>query len=1346
MKKTGLFFLGIFFTIISNAQDFYFKHLGVSDGLSQMCILSIYQDEIGAVWLGTSEGLNRYNGDKVQVFRPSQNDTGLTNNEVNELCGNGKGQMYICSENDLVKLDIYKEKFTCLRQKDVGGLYCQGDTLWVVCHRAVYYYTEQAQKLSLFANIPENLGKGISAYADKETLWVVTGKHLLAYSQKKPSKPEVLMSLNRPKCISKDTKGNIWVGTWEGLYRLTPDRQVKYYSSSPDQGNLSDNQVRCVKEDDFGSIWIGTFRGLDCYDPTTGNWSHYTHYSDFSNGLSHTSVTALHKDVSGNIWVGTFYGGVNVFNPNRVHNHYYYAEPQFEGRLNYPVIGRMTEDGSGNLWICTEGGGLNCFNYATGKFTKYTYENTNANIGNNNVKSIYYRKENDHLYIGTHTGGISVMDLKSRELHTIRNLLGDPGYLSNDIVTDIQGYKEGIVVLTRGGIVYMNPSTERFASLSDNPQVQKVLEKPYTYETFLIDNQQRIWIAISKGGLICIHLPSSKIEYFEADAKNLHAIGKFKVNRIFEDSRGDVYFCTIGSGMFKYNSANHSFHVYNKENQRLPNDYCYYLCESGNDRQLYLLHSNGLSRFDPVKEAVEQTYNLFYQSYSTTSSVYINGRGNIFVGGINGLALFHEQYLHFSPVSRLSFDKLSIFNQEIEPDDATGILTDILAKTAQICLSHDQNNITIEFASFNYRYDRNLIYEYRLDGIDKAWTRTSKHTITYTNLPPGKYNLMLRQLDDSGSPAKETSLKIAVAAPFYASNWAYIFYFLILVGIIWFIIHFKTRQAGLKSSLEFERKEKERIEELNQTKLRFFTNISHEFRTPLTLILGQIEVLMQMDKLASPVYNRILRIYKNAWHMRNLITELLDFRKQEQGFLKLKVEERDLIGFTRQIYMCFYEYAQRRNINYRFNQVEENVQVWFDPVQLQKVIFNLLSNAFKYTPDKGNITIEVRRMNTQITVSVSDSGSGIPEEDIRKIFERFYQADNSSSSSFTLGTGIGLALSKGIMDMHHGKVEVRSEIGKGAIFTLTLLPGNRHFSEEEMANTAVNETVIASENLLPVVPAYSDIEIDAEFQPQIQTDNETDKPVILLVDDNEELLSMLNDVFQPMYEVYMAHNGREGMELAQQLQPDLILSDVMMPEMSGKEMCYKIKNNVELSHISVVLLTAQTSTEYIVEGYMFGADDYITKPFNIKVLVARCNNLIKNKKRLIAHYAGKPITEMPDADAVSERDKELLEKCVGIVKRNFDNPNFDVMSLASELCMGRSKLYIQFKQMTGLTPNEFILKVKLDEAMTLLKDHPELNISEISVCLGFSSPRYFSKSFKAFFGIAPQGVRSKQKE
>ena len=1345
MKRSFIFLLGLLCIIMVEAKNHYFKHLGVSDGLSQVCIFSIYQDELGAVWLGTSEGLNRYNGKDVKIFRPSQGNEGLTNNEINKLCGDKKGRIYIRSGNDLIKFELYKERFTCLLRNDVRDLFCKEDTLWVSCKSGIYYYTAESSELTFFTKLQGGVGAEGMIYVDNDFIWVATN-HLVAISRKNPKQQKILASFDRgSQCISGDSAGNIWVGTWNGLYKISANREMTRYINSSDKGELSDNQIRCVLEDDFKHIWVGTFRGLDCYDPTIDKWEHYTRYGDSPNTLSHHSVLSLHKDMQGNIWVGTYYGGVNVFNPDKNNHSFYCAEPLREDCLSFPVVGKMTEDSAGNVWICTEGGGLNCYHGDTGVFSRYMYhKGDQGTLGSNNVKSVFYRKENNRLYAGTHIGGLFVLDLKSNKGHTLHHVTGDPASLPHEIVNDIQEYKDGIAMLTQGGPVFFDPVTEKFSPLTDDPSVQKLISREYAFETFLIDSRQRMWLAVGGGGIVCVNLSSSKVTQYLADSeKDTLTVGRYKTVHIFEDNKGDIYFSTIGAGIFKYQEKQDTFKSYGTTNGVLPSNYCYYICESARDNCLLVLHGKGLSIFDREKEVTEETYHLFRQTYNLGSALYRSKNGIIYISGTNGLAMFQERSFYESQVkSFLNFDKLFIFNDEIAPGDESGILTEILAKTSDIFLSYQQNNVTVEFATFNYNSDRNRLFEYYLDGFDKVWTQTSGTTVTYTNLPPGDYTLKVRSMENKESLKDAICLNIHVSAPFYATIWAYLFYVLCLTALMVAFVRFKTRQAALRSSLEFERKEKERIEELNQVKLRFFTNISHEFRTPLTLILGQIEVLMQMD-LGTTIYNRIQRIYKNAWHMRNLISELLDFRKQEQGYLKLRVEEQNLVTFTRQIYMCFYEYAQKKEITYRFDSVEETISVWFDPIQLQKVIFNLLSNAFKYTSNKGNITVEVRKVASQAVVSVCDTGIGIPVEHISKIFDRFYQTDNaSSSSSFTLGTGIGLALAKGIMNMHHGKIEVESTVGEGTKFILSLPLGNRHFSDEEMAVTEGRESLIIPETSVSSYGQLMAEEIkESESQKNI---DEEDKPTILLVDDNTELLSMLEDIFLPMYNVYTACNGREGLEMAQQIQPDLIVSDVIMPEMSGKDLCYKIKTNVELSHISVVLLTAQTSVEYVVEGLMFGADDYITKPFNIKVLVARCNNLIKNKKRLIAHYAGKVITESPVAEAINEKDKELLTKCVNIVRENFENPDFDVTALASELCMGRSKLYMQFKQMTGLTPNEFILKVKLDEAMSLLTDHPELNITEISVRLGFSSPRYFSKSFKAFFGIAPQGVRSRK--
>lgn len=1342
MKNTRIIFAGLLLLSVRiAAQDVYFRHLGVKDGLTQVNIPSIYQDTVGVMWFGSSEGLNRFNGTSVKTFRPSQDDQGLTNNEINQLTGNRKREtLYIRSANDLIRFDLRTETFRCLSRHDINAIHCAHDTLWVLGKQSVSYYTEPDGKLQTYATFPDNLGTGMALYADKGTLWIATKTHLFKLPKQKQSHPQIVTPITLGRTIYKDSRSNLWVGTWKGLHCVSPDGSLRFY----DEKELADLQVRSIVEDNAGNLWIGTFRGLSHYTPSTGEWKHYRHNDSDPHSLSHNSVLSLYKDRQGCIWIGTYFGGVNYFNPEQAICHYYRAAPSCNTCLSFPFVGKMTEDTAGNLWVCTEGGGLNCFNPANDTFIHYRNRPGDANsIAHNNLKCVYYRQENNRLYIGTHTGGLSVFDIRSGTFHTLRHRKGDANSLPNDIVNEVQPYGGRLFVLTLSGLACMDFDTETFTPLAGETKAAPLPLPDAVYETFLADSHRRLWLAKSEGGIVCADLVTGKVKEYAPDVSDTGAIGKFKVVSIYENGKGDVFFGSVGSGLFKYLPASDSFRRFGTDNHRLPADYCYYIRESAKDGNLMILHNKGVSVFDPDTEEIKRTYNLFQLNFCQGSSIYVSREGKTYIGGINGMVSFYEDRL-FAPAEAhpLYFDRLMIYNKEVTPGDGSGILSRTLSRTPAVRLSHRQNNIMVEFCPPNYSAEKEIMYEYRLEGFDKEWIPLSSRQIAYTNLNPGSYTLVVREMNPDAGASNRATLEIRISSPFYATLPAYVLYALLLGGIMYLIVTVKARQAKLTASLEFERKENIRIEELNQTKLRFFTNISHEFRTPLTLIISQIELLLQSDRIEPALYNRIRKIYKNAWHMRNLISELLDFRKQEQGYLKLKVECKDLVAFTREIYMSFYEYAQKKHIAYRLESTEERVDTWFDPVQMQKVIFNLLSNAFKFTTDGGRITVTVRRTSSSALIEVKDTGTGIPREALDKIFDRFYQT-GTPTPCFTLGSGIGLALTKGIVELHKGTVAVESSPGEGSTFTITLPLGNRHFTEDELSRTSdVSEELPEEENLSlrqAVIDLYEPEEADDGNR---EKGEEANLPAILIVEDNEELLDMLREIFRPIYRVHTARNGKEGWEQTRQVQPDLVLSDVMMPEMTGKELCYKIKNSVELAHIPVVLLTAQTSAAQMVEGYMFGADDYVTKPFNVKVLVARCNNLIRNKKLMRERYGNQAATAViSKASATSEADKQMMEKSLGIIRGNFDNPDFDVNRLASELGLGRSKLFLKFKEMTGLTPNEFILKVKLDEAMHLLKEHPELNISEISYKLGFSSARYFSKCFKAFYGIAPLNVR-----
>lgn len=551
-----------------------------------------------------------------------------------------------------------------------------------------------------------------------------------------------------------------------------------------------------------------------------------------------------------------------------------------------------------------------------------------------------------------------------------------------------------------------------------------------------------------------------------------------------------------------------------------------------------------------------------------------------------------------------------------------------------------------------------------------------------------------------------------------------------------------NRQAHLSTFVRKERFEKQQIEQLNQEKLVFFTNVSHEFRTPLTLIISHIDIILQKSSLNPSIYNQILKIRKNAQQMSNLISELLEFRKLEQNHKTLQISQQDITPFLKEIYFSFVDYAHLRNIHYDFQLSETPTLCWFDSQLLEKVFFNLLSNAFKYTPDNGNIIISGRTTDNEVEISISDTGSGIAKNDVSQIFARFFQANNQKPGEYSSpGTGIGLALSKTIVEKHHGTITVDSTLGKGSTFTVRL-PRNADVFQADKNIQLSNQQQESS-----IVPGSLDVlpETDTYLTESVHTENAEEKThTVLLVEDNEELLQLLTELFSPFYEVICATNGEEGLKQVYEHKIDLIISDIMMPKMSGTEMCLQIKNNIDYCHIPLILLTALNSTEQNIEGLNRGADDYITKPFHAQLLLARANNLIRSRLLMQHQFDKKPISEI-DLTCINPLDKDILKRTAESIEQHIDDTEYDIPVLCKEVGIGRSLLYTKFKALTGMTPNNFILNYRLKHAAALLQQYPDIPIAEVSDRCGFSSPVYFSRCFKNQYGCTPQNYRKEKK-
>ena len=605
-------------------------------------------------------------------------------------------------------------------------------------------------------------------------------------------------------------------------------------------------------------------------------------------------------------------------------------------------------------------------------------------------------------------------------------------------------------------------------------------------------------------------------------------------------------------------------------------------------------------------------------------------------------------------------------------------------------------------------------------------------TDTYTNLNPGKYTLVIKS---DGDGIEEARLLIRVLPPWYETWWAYLIYTICTVSLLWYLIQNYNSRIKLRESLKYEKKHIEDLEALNQSKLRFFTNISHEFRTPLTLIVGQVETLLQVQTFTPNIYHKILGIYKNSLQLRELITELLDFRKQEQGHMKIKVSRHNLVNFLYENYLLFLEYASSKQINFKFNKQSDDIEVWYDQKQMQKVVNNLLSNALKHTKAEDTISINVSQEDKYVIIEIKDTGTGIAAAEIDKIFDRFYQTERLDSLNTGAGTGIGLALTKGIIELHHGTIRVESEPGKGSRFIITLKSGNQHFTEEQIIRDNADTNIQQQpETIVPTVEILPDSEWKEEDNKRIEDAK------MLIVEDNESIKQMLAGIFETFYQVTTASDGVEALDIIQKDMPSIILSDVVMPRMSGTELCKQIKTDFNTCHIPVVLLTARTAVEHNIEGLKIGADDYITKPFNTNLLISRCNNLV-NSRRLLQEKFSKQPQAFAQMLATNPMDKEMLDRAMAIIEQHLDNTDFNVNIFAREMGMARTNLFTKLKAVTGQTPNDFILSIRLKKGAVMLRNNPELNITEISDRIGFSSSRYFSKCFKEIYHVSPLAYR-----
>lgn len=1334
MMRYYKFLLSVFCIILNipdnKAREITFNHLTSNDGLSHNSVMAIYQDNKGFMWLGTRNGVSLYNGKEFTTYKFRKKDpNSLTYNNISAITGNGDDEIYIMTAKGVSKLQISNHKISTLIQGCARSIYYHKQ-LYISIENNIYRY--DGKQFKNYYSLKEPHAIISSIYICDDFMLIGTREHGLYRLELQDHQLSSIIPQEQVVRIFKDSTGKFWIGTSEnGIFLLTATSITHFQNKDNDLSSISSNFIRDFCEDKQGNIWIGSSNGLNKFNATTQTFTRYQRQNK-ENGLTHTSIWSLLCDHQGTVWIGTYFGGVNYFNPdNQIYNHYQVSDQEEEG-LSSSIIGCITEDSQKNIWISTEGGGLNKYNPKTRKFQWSKYHNHPNSLSHNNIKTLYYDKNKEVLWIGTHMGGLNKLEIQNGRITRYSTKNNPSESIHSNTVRDIVPYKDKLILATHNGISIFDPSNGKcqllFKDQSNNIQFAT---------SVCIDHRGTLWIGGNGDGVYTYDFDTQKLQNYKHNHSLKNSLSSNNINRIYEDSQKRLWFCTNESGIDLYKYTTNDFENFDEHRHGLESNYIYDVCELSAERLLFITDS-GFSILDYSTQKISNynQENGMPLSALNERSVYKSSDGRIYIGGIDGMISFRENDINYTPQSySIHPFRLLVNGKAIQVNDESKILSKTLTNTSIITLTSAQSMFSIEYANTNYIPFNKDEIEYYLEGFSNTWTdMRDQYSVTYTNLNPGKYTLIVRAKNNSLVP--ETKLEIEILPPFYRTGWAYLLYILCIGGILYYFFRTYHKRIKLQEALKYETKHADDIEKLNQIKLRFFTNISHEFRTPLTLIIGQIEMLLQKRPLIPSIHNQILGIYKNSLQMRELIIELLDFRKQEQGYMTIKVSEHNLVDFAYKNYLLFQEYAVQRRITFKFHKSNDIITVWYDAKQMQKVINNLLSNAFKHVQNGGSISISIRKRNQEAIIEVTDDGPGIESKDINRIFDRFYQTEQMGASSY-MGTGIGLSLTKGIVELHHGTIEVYSEPHVETSFIVHLKTGIAHFESEQICWQPKEVVYTTQEEKTSPRLLLNEQKIDNAYESAI---TENLKVKILIIEDNEELSNMLVKIFEPFYHVIVASNGEEGWEKVRSEHPRIVLSDIVMPLMSGTELCKLIKEDIDTCHIPVVLLTARTAVEQNLEGLQLGADDYITKPFNTNILLSRCHNLVNNRILLQEKFSKQP-QAAPQILATNPLDKKFMDDTLVIIEKYMDNPEFNIDIFAREVGIARTKLFTKLKEITGQTPYEFIITVRLKRAAIMLREHPEMNISEIGDSTGFTSPRQFSRYFKEKYQQTPQAYR-----
>ncbi len=1382
-----LLFLGGCANLLSQ-NTIYFDRISINNGLSQGDVNCIYQDNTGFMWFGTHDGLNKYNGYEFTVYKPDPKvKSSINSNLIYSITGDSNDDLWVGTTGQ--GLNHYNKS----NGKFTHFVHDKENTNSLINNHINVLYKDRKDKLWI------GTANGLDLIDLKNTTDSITFKHFNLTDNKISSS----LSNSLIYSIFEDSQGQIWVGSSKGLFKLSRDENGDIYFRLINQLiDLFPNvPVLSIAEDNIGRLIIGTGVGIFIFKANFNNNKALRINKDFindiqidnknniwagtNNGLlffdnqhisnapvlkskfiydprnvksiSKNIVKSLFIDKTGIIWVGTNGGGVNKIDPER--KQFDHIKKTIDAKsLSYDKIRSIFEDSDKNLWIGTEGGGINILtknnddnNYskfinlktiskpfaitelANKKAVLIGAENTpglyEIDISNiNNIKetdikpinnfnySVFSILEDSHenVWIGTYSGGIRRW-LKDKET-------GD--------------YKKDSIV--------NNPSNP--AGLSNN-----IIRNIYE------DSQKNIWFATGDG--LCRLKPEEilkknpKFDVFKNDPKDKHSITHNYILALYENAKGEFWVGTFGGGLNKIvfieNESEIKFKSYT-ETDGLPNNVIKGILEDS-EHNLWLSTNKGLSRFNPKNET--------FKNYDVNDGLQSNEfqelaclkrqNGELLFGGVNGFNAFYPENIKDNPYKAKSvITNFFISNKSVkrgEEINSRVILNKSINEIDHLKLKHYENSFSFEFAALHYSAPSKNKFAYKLEGFDDEWiyTNSSKRFATYTNLEFGTYTFKVKASNNDGIwEDLATQININIIPPFWKTTLAYILYGILTLSILFGFWRNTVTKTKKKHLLELTSLEKQKEEELQRLKLEFFTNISHELRTPLTLIKGPLEYLQKKGSDIKPeiAQEQYSLMKKNTNYLLRLVNQLLDFRKINQGKMHLVMRHSNIIAFIKEIAEPFQFLSHKQHVKLTINTIEPSLITWFDHDALEKIINNLLSNAFKFTPKNGSININIFKGKNDknltdenhVIIEVEDSGVGISSNRIETIFERFYTKKGFDKSN-SKGVGIGLSFTKSLIELHQGTIHVSSKPGQGTSFKVKI-PTNKeaYLGIPEISCKESTDTDFvrrSSEN-----ESFA-IDLDDETTDKNISKNRSQSPVLLVVDDNKDIRTFIKQVLRDDYTIYEAENGQEGFELASKIVPNIIVTDLLMPIMDGLQLCEKIKTTKTTSHIPVLILTAKLSQESELEGLKHGADDYIRKPFDVELLHLKLNNILQHREQLRLRF-NREITLQPKEVTVTSSDERFLQQAIEIVEKHMMNTDFSVEMLVKEMEHSRSNLYLKFKEITGLSSSEFIRNIRLKRAVQLFESS-DLSVKEIMYMTGFNTASYFAKCFKKQFGVKP---------